>query len=364
MKNLHPGTLLPAIVLGAALAVPTAASAAIQLAGDALEMYGRINLSLDVNDTDSPGSDTNLSVSSNTSMIGFRGQYGLDPQATLLWQVEQGIRVDSATGNLASRNTFLGVQNADYGTVLVGYHDTPFKDVAKRWALMNYTVADRRMILGAGAQINNVMNARAKNSMLYKHTLQGLEVRAMFATDTVDSTPAAPDNNDNKLVSAGAWYTLGALELSAAYERWSTLVSGPAQGRATGLRLAATHRVGGKAKVGALFETIDTSSASLANLDRNAFGFNGSYREGLTTLEAQLLIAGDHRGTSNSGAINLGLGITRAINRQLDVFGTFSMTDNDSAASYKAVDGGHGDHVPTVNGGTPYAFSAGAVFRF
>lgn len=362
MNKIRTATVLPAIALGAALAVPAVSSAAIQLAGDALEVYSRFHLSLDINDTDSPDGGTNLNVSSNDSMFGFRGQYAVDPTLILLWQLEQGFRVDSATGDLASRNTFLGVRNPDYGTMLAGYHDTPFKDVGQRWAVLNDTVADRRMILGAGAQVNNVMNVRARNSILYMNKVQGLEYRVMYSTDAVDETPDAPDDNDNQLISAGAWYTIGALELSAAYERWWHMAA--ANGRVGGLRLAATHRVGGKAKVGALFESIDTATEAASDLDRNAFGFNGSYREGLFTYEAQLLIAGDHRGPGSTGAVNIGLGVTRAINRQLDVYGAFSMTSNDSDASYKGVDGGHGDHVPTVNGGTPYAFSVGGVFRF
>lgn len=365
MNKLRNGFLLPAIALGASLAVPATSMAAIQLSGNALEVYGRFHLSLDINDADQAGSSTNLGVSSNSSMIGFRGRHAVDPRATLLWQLEQGFRADSGSGNLATRNTFLGVENPDYGALLAGYHDTPFKDVAKRWAVLSYTVADRRAILGSGDGINNVMNARGKNSMIYINKVQDLEYRVMYAADTVDANGGAgPDDNDNQLFSAAAWYTLGALEVSAGFERWSNLESGAQSGRATGLRLAATHRVGGNGKVGVLFETIDTNTAALAGLDRNAFGFNGSLRQGALTFDAQLMIAGDHRGQGSSGAINIGLGVTRAINPQLDVYGAFSMTDNDSNANYNAVGGGHGDLVPTSDGGTPYAFSVGGVFRF
>lgn len=371
MTTIRPGNLLPTLMLGSALLVPSVTTAAIPLAGDALEVYGRFHLSLDISDTDRPNDSTNFGVSSNSSMFGLRGKHVVDPRATLLWQLEQGFRPDSATGTLATRNTFLGIENADYGTLLAGYHDTPFKDVAKRWAVLSYTVADRRAILGSGNGVNNVMNGRGKSSLLYKHSFRDLEVRVMYAADTVDANSGAgPDDNDNRLISAAAWYTVGALELSAGYERWSNLsttnsiTDTSVNGRATGLRLAASHRIGGNARVGLLFETIDTSSAGLAGLDRNAYGINGSYREGLYTFDAQLMMAGNHRNQSSSGAINLGLGITRAINPQLEVYGAFSMTDNDSNARYNAVGGGHGDLVPTSAGGTPYALSAGAVFRF
>lgn len=367
MKMFRHGSLLPASLLGAALLLPGAGSAAIPLAGEALEIHGRFHMSLDLADTDRPGEGTDLNLSSNTSMIGFRGRHVLDPQATLLWQLEQGFRIDSASGSLATRNTFLGVENPQYGALLAGYHDTPFKDVGSRWALMNFTVADRRMILGAGARVNNVMNTRARNSLLYINRIDNLEVRVMYATDTVDAVPAGPDDNDNRLISTAAWYTLGPLQLSAAYERWSNLIGGQApdqQGRSTGLRLAATHQVGAQGRVGVLFESISTAAGVLNDLDRNAYGLNGSYRLGVYTLDAQFLMADDHSGVSDSGAWNIGLGLSQQINRQTSIYGAFSMTSNDSNATYKGVDGGHGDHVPTVDGGTPYAFSVGALFRF
>lgn len=373
MRAKRSSSGLLSAAMGAALCLPVTASAAIQLAGEALEVYGRLHLSLDVSNADSnsapdtPPDGTNLSLSSNESYLGFAGRHALDPAWTLLWQLEQEVRPDEGSGNFATRNSFVGVRNQQAGTLLAGHYDTPFKTVGKRWAVLTDTVADRRSILGAGASSGNILNQRVDNALIYMHTVQSLEFQVLYATDGQDSRPGLMDDNDNDVFSAAAWFTLGALELSAAYEHWSglQLASGEdvASGRADGLRLAARHRLADNGHVGVIVEAIDTSSA-LAELDRNAIGLNGSYRVGQNVLEAQLLFAGDRSGVGNSGAINLGIGLTRRIDPQTEVYGAFSFTDNESNARYRLAGGGHGDKIDTVPGGTPFALSAGLVFRF
>ena len=102
----------------------------------------------------------------------------------------------------------------------------------------------------------------------------------------------------------------------------------------------------------------------MANLDRNAFGANASYRVGPTILDAQILFAGNHRGTGSSGAINIGLGLTHVYDDNVQVYTAFSITDNESNGRYPAVGAGHGDLVGTETGGMPWAMSAGLVYRF
>lgn len=113
-----------------------------------------------------------------------------------------------------------------------------------------------------------------------------------------------------------------------------------------------------------IFETIDTSGADMAELDRNVIGINGSYRFRKNRVDAQLMYAGDHRSQSSSGALNLGVGIAHQFDRQIEIYAAASITDNESNARYKATDGGHGDEVGTAFGGTPRAVSAGIVYRF
>jgi predicted porin len=361
--------------LGTALIAAAGTSqshAAIQIAGEKLEVAGRLHFSVDLSTTDGQPADgsgegTNLGISSNSSYLRFAGKHPLDTSWTLQWQVEQGFRGDAGGGNWASRNTYLGFEHERYGKLRIGFYDTPYKTMGKRWAVLTDTVADRRAILGAGAESANVMNVRAANSVIYLNKVNNLEFELMYAAQGQTGDDGGVDDNDNAALSGAFWYTVGALELSGALEHWfgfNTPVAPDADGRTTGLRLAARHAIGPNGSAGVIFETIDTSGAEMAELDRNMIGINGSYRFGKNRIDGQLMYAGNHRGLGSSGAINLGIGIAHQFDRQIEIYAAASITDNDANARYKATDGGHGDEVGTAFGGTPKAISAGLVYRF
>lgn len=359
MNSTLAKTLIPALVAGSALALSPSAGATVALAGQTLEVYGKIDLSFDLSDTDTSGDSSNFSLSSNESQLGLKGRHDINPELALVWQLEQEYRTDEGGGEFATRNTFAGFSNRSFGSVLFGYYDTPYKTVGTRWDVLGNTVADSRSLLGAGALSGDVMNQRAKNALLYMNTFQGLEVQAMYATDGQDSTPGDVDNNDNDVFSAAAWYTLGLLKLSVGFEDWSNL---DGAGNAKGLRLAATHQVTRDGQIGLIFESI--SADDLDDLDRNVVGVNGSYRIGAYTYAAQVLLADNSDASGDSGAIKYGIGVTRQLDAQIQIYAAFGMTDNEDNAQYKAVDGGHGDKVGTEPGGTPSAFSAGFNFAF
>ena len=191
----------------------------------------------------------------------------------------------------------------------------------------------------------------------------------MYAAQGQSGGDGGADDNDNAALSGAFWYTVGPLELSGALEHWfgfnTNRPDGPdTDGRVTGLRLAARHAIGANGSAGLIFETIDTSDAEMAELDRDMIGINGSYRFGKNRIDGQLMYAGNRRGQSSSGAINLGVGIAHQFDRQIEIYAAASITDNDANARYKATDGGHGDEVGTNFGGTPRAISAGLVYRF
>ncbi|MCC6207837.1 MAG: porin [Gammaproteobacteria bacterium] len=363
MKNARLAkTLGAAFAAGAALALSPLAHASVPLAGNALEAYGTIDLSLDLSDTDSPGDSSNLGLSSNETQLGLKGQHDINPDLSLVWQLEQEYRTDEGGGEFATRNTFAGFHGSRFGTVLLGYHDTPYKTVGTRWDLLGTTVGDSRAILGASAADGDVMNQRARNALLYMNNFQGLEVQAMYATDAQDNDSNNVDDNDNDLFSAAAWYTLGLLNVSLAYEDWSNLQTGADNSDVNGIRIAASHQVTHAGRLGLIFETI--SADDIPTLDRNVFGVNGSYHAGTYTYAAQVLIADSNDDQGDSGAFRLGLGVTRQLDAQTRIYAAFGMTDNETNAQYRGVDGGHGDKVPTTPGDTPSAFSAGFSFTF
>lgn len=358
MKSTTLTTIVPVLISSMTLALAPAAHASISLAGPALEVYGKVDLSLDLSDTDIPGDSRNFSLSSNESLLGLKGRHDINPNLQLIWQLAQEYRTDEGGGEFATHNTFAGFSGRNFGTVLFGHHDTPFKTVGSRWSVLGDTVGESRSILGASANGEGAMDQRAQNALLYMNTFQGLEVQAMYATDAQGSAPDSVDDNDNDMFSAAVWYTLGLLNLSLGYEDWSDLQGGDVKG----LRLAATHQVTRDGQIGLIFETISADDAPA--LERDAVGVNGSLRSGSYTYEAQVLIADSSDAPGDTGALKVGLGVTRQLDPQTRIYAAFAFTDNEDEAAYKAAAGDHGDEVGTVPGGTPNAFSAGFIFEF
>ncbi len=94
-------------------------------------------------------------VSSNVSKFGFKGSEDLGDGLSAIWQVEQQIDIDaSAKNTFASRNTFAGLKG-DFGQVLFGRHDSPYKLSTRKLDVFGDGIADNRALLGGVKGINS-----------------------------------------------------------------------------------------------------------------------------------------------------------------------------------------------------------------
>jgi len=118
--------------VAAALAMPIVTNAA-KVAGEKLEVYGKLHMSIDNSNRDDPTvNNDGISISSNSSRLGFKGKMPLENGMKLIWQVEQEVRLDDGSkGNFADRNSFLGLASGEH-SLSAGVHDTPFKTVASK----------------------------------------------------------------------------------------------------------------------------------------------------------------------------------------------------------------------------------------
>ena len=121
-----------ALALAVSSVLATPAANAVQVAGDALEVYGKWHMSVDFSDDDS-AKGSNTSISSNSSRLGFKGKHAIENNnMSAIWQIETEINPDHGGDTWAGRNSFVGVQGS-LGTLIFGLHDTPFKTVAGKW---------------------------------------------------------------------------------------------------------------------------------------------------------------------------------------------------------------------------------------
>ena len=349
-------TLVAAI--GAVLTATSAA--AVEVAGNALDVYGKLHVSVDASYTDGLApTGSNVSISSNSTRLGFKGQHAMDNGMAILWQIESELNPAESGGTWASRDSFAGIKG-DFGTVRAGYFDTPFKVVGGNWDLFGDTIGDRRAILGASATDGNKLNNRGQNALEYKNTFGAIELRAMYSTDGADSNPGAVDNNDNDMTSVAVMYNEGPLSVAVGHESWQNLDN--SFGVVDASRVSAGYMLN-DLKLGAIYETSNGDTAK--QWSRNVMGVNAAYKMMAdTTLKLQYLSAGDNDAASNSGATMVALGASKKLDKQTEVYLAYATTSNDDNAKFQAVDGGHGDEVKTVLGGSPRSVSAGMIYKF
>lgn len=109
-----------ASLLTVALLVPASV-----LASDEIDLYGRINVTLQNSDE---AAGEQIELQSNASRIGVKGEKALNGKLKAIYQLEWGVNIDSEGNddNLVPRNQFVGLEGA-FGTIKVGRHDTALK---------------------------------------------------------------------------------------------------------------------------------------------------------------------------------------------------------------------------------------------
>ncbi len=193
---------LIAITVATGLALPGIASAANVL-GEKLEIYGKVHLSADFSDEDGASSDDGLSISSNSSRLGFKGKL---PAGSLkfVYQIKQEVRFDDASsGTFANRNTYAGLQGS-FGKIILVHHDTPFKTVGSKWGIFGDSVGERRAILGAGYINGNQLNERVRNAIMYEFKNKTITFQALHAVDP-EAASGSNDDNDQKVLVLALW---------------------------------------------------------------------------------------------------------------------------------------------------------------
>jgi len=223
--------LLAAAVVAAVAASPAAFADST--------VYGKLHTSIDYNDFDK---NKNWSVESRASRLGFKGSEDLGGGLKAIYQIEFGISSDGGdqqtnanTGPRTPvnnhRNTFIGLAG-DWGTALVGRHDTPMKMAF--YASGNERLGDSAIDLNRGASVLGVFQeVRASNAIAYvSPNFSGFTVAAAIIPgeefDGLSTGPTVSGGYNPTGVKAsdgladhysfGAMYSGNGLKASAGYE--------------------------------------------------------------------------------------------------------------------------------------------------
>lgn len=350
------------VLLGAIAATGLSMNAsALEVIGETLEIYGTVRLSLDYGMTDLDATDDNVSLSSNTTIIGFRGAYDIpDTPYKALWQLEQNFNPGINVGDtFSNRDTFLGVETP-YGIFRAGLMDTPFKKMGVAYTIYSTTVADPHGIIGqnSGVVPGGRLDNRGKKALQWDGEFGGLKLNVMYGLDQQSESQYTVDDNDNDMFSVRADWEMGGLQLAAAFVDYSNLSD--AAGATDAYRVAAAYAFG-SAKVGAIYEDVDSE---LASLSRAAYGAYLTYRVRPRTTAGLQWMHAEESESGDDAADQLGVVVYHAITQKLLVHAAYSLVDNESNGQYRVGDWAHGVRQSTVPGGESSAFSVGAQLSF
>lgn len=355
MKSIN-SALLAALLMGG---IGSAAQASV-LQNDRVEIYGTMRVSADYINVDAPDGGGGLGVSSNTSLFGLRGALPVDENYTALYQIEQTIYTDETGGDLATRDTFLGV-DTPMGKVMVGYMDSPYKYMGLVFSSYTTTAADPHAILGAASSGGSPrLDLRGRNAIQYRGQLgEKVFMRLMYSAGYVEDDYGRDDNDTDMYSASLRWKASPGLQLGAAYVRYADWAGIGA--RIDGYRLGARYSVG-RLTLKALFESTD--SDKVAAISRDAYGLGAEYGLTAKTRLGVQWVHADQSDVGDDAADRYVLALIHDISKRLSLHAVAATTQNDSAASYRITDYGHGDKVNTVAGGDPSVFSVGATLRF
>mgnify|MGYP000409709141 FL=1 len=347
-------------------AVGAALFAAGSLASHAAtSLYGHMHLSWDKLDNGSTVESSRISA--NSTRIGVKGDEDLGGGLKAIWQIESGaLGIDEATNGFGGdlRNSFVGFSNSGWGTVKIGRHDTPFKDLGRRLDNFNEQVGDARNLFGLG-----LYDLRAKNMVRYESpTFGGLNFSALHSTNNGEDNPG---NASQPVTSLGANWTAGPLFIGGAYETHGTGlgVAPGTEDKEKGIRLATSYAMGDFV-LGLMYEMLN-DVAGASDVDQNTYGLFASFKMGNNKLKAHWINSDDldcpsTLVCSETGATMLAIGVDHAMSKTVTTYVNYAKVDNDANAGLGVVsgNGGHGETVTVPAGRDPDGISVGVIMKF
>jgi len=123
-------------------------------------------------------------ISSNSSFIGIKGDEKLTDRLSAVYAAEWGLSADGDSTDWTQRNRFVGLKDSQLGTIKIGVHDTPVKQLSSAVDTFNNYVANRADVNGIFTGENRISNVVVYESPAVKvPVLDGaIKVNALLAT--------------------------------------------------------------------------------------------------------------------------------------------------------------------------------------
>jgi predicted porin len=254
-------------------------------------VYGKANVSLNMNDSESNGVTTldNWQLNSNASRLGVKGDLELDNQLKAIYQLEYEVAVDNGIADeieadcdgsdtvencggssFKQRNIFVGIEGG-FGSLIAGKHDTPLKLSQEKIDLFNdLTLGDIKDVFAGENRADNII-------MYSSPSKNGFEGKLAFMPGEDSGATAGDDNGPADSISGSVKFSQEKFWLGLA-------VDSEVKGMDL-TRLSAEYSFA-KAKLAAMLQNGENTSSKLKS---SGFLISGQYKIDLWTLKAQYL---------------------------------------------------------------------------
>ncbi len=354
---------LIALAVAGIMAAPMAAQAGV-------EVYGKAQVSVEATDNGATDGDA-MTLNTNQSRLGFRGEEKLDDGLTFIWQwenyvnydtggwggmsVSDGAAADDAYLKVKSRNTFVGFKG-DFGTALAGRHDTPYKTAVSSMDPFKDLAADFNSIMGVSQ--NKFKHAdRLPNVLAYvSPEMNGFTLLGAYMLD--ETRDAVSDD----AYSVAGMYKRGALKVNAGYqvanEMGNTDGSGNL-GNDTAMELGLGYAIG-KTDLSFVYEVTDSdTNSSGKDTDRSTMFFAVKHKMDKNTLALSYTVVDDYGDSVDTGATQMTAGVYRALSKKTKVYALYTAIDNDAGAKFDLY-----NKTGVTAGNDASSFAVGVISKF
>jgi predicted porin len=342
-----------ALAAAAALAAPAVASAA-EFTGP--KIYGRIHVSLNQMDN---GPESVLNLSDNSSRLGVKGDMAIAEGLKAFYQMEAGFEADDGGGELASRNTFIGLAGA-FGSLQAGQFDTLIKAIGSKVNLFGDTVGDNGNII---AGIEPDFDQREDNMIQYTTpAVGGMQAGIAYSTN-VNSGSASDDADEDSWMAALSYTGVQNLYLGLGYQQYGA-DAGAGGEKSNIVRLGAQYKMGDLLLSGLVQRAADVEDASGAVDDVLAYGLGAAYNLGKLVLKGQYYMLD---ADNDAGANMIALGVDYKLAKNFTTYIAYARLNNDDNAALIPYDDGINDELDPVAGSageTTQGLGVGAIYKF
>lgn len=312
---------LIALAVAAALTAPAAAMAAD------VTVYGKVFMTLDQMSSNKVGSVSSTGVNTNASRLGFKASEDVGDGLKAIVQYELEMDASGATGaGLGkTRNSGAGF-DGDFGKVIVGMWDSPYKVVHNKIELFDNTTNYTAHNIIGHSNGQNFQTRQTQMIQYWSPKFSGFQVAAMYSPD-----PAPTATQKKNIISLSGTYDVDALYVSAGYEtRADVAVAGTTNSAA---RLAAKYSFG-DFWLGGMVEKMHVVTA-VATTNGNNAELVGQFDFGANSIALSLAKAGS---TAVAGAVSnavnqTSLKLTHNFSKSTQLFGAFASKKADAVTA-------------------------------